>query len=240
MKIWIEDTPETLAAEVAAYIAGYIRRHPGALMCFAAGDTPLQMLARLVQMQAQGEVDLASARYVGLDEWQGIGYETKGSCCQVMRDCFYTPAAIPEERMLLWNGKAEEPQAECARVDAWIERCGGIGLALLGVGMNGHIGFNEPGAPVQPACQVVALDAVTATVGQKYFGGAECPSHGMTIGLPRLLQADEAMLMATGAKKAPVMRKALCEPVSAETPASQLQRHPKLTVCLDRAVWENL
>jgi len=240
LKLWIENTSEMLATVVAEYIAEYIRRHPDALMCFAAGDTPLKMLMKLVQIQACGEVNLASVRYVGLDEWQGISYETKGSCCQVMRDCFYTPAGIPEDRMRLWNGRAENPQAECARMNAWIEHCGGIGLALLGIGMNGHIGFNEPGAPMDLPCHIVALDQVTAEVGRKYFDGAVCSDYGMTIGMPWLLESDETFLMATGTHKAPIVRKAVIDSVSLEVPASQLQKHPKLTVCLDHNVWQNL
>lgn len=240
MKIWVEHTPEELAAATAGYIAEIIRQHPNALMCFAAGDTPLQMLAKLVEMQSRGEVDLSSVYYVGLDEWQGLGYQTKGSCCQVMRDHFYTPADIPEERMLLWDGLTADPQADCGRIDRFIEKCGGIFLTLLGIGMNGHIGFNEPGAPLDQNCMIVGLDAVTAQVGKKYFGGAACPGKGMTIGMPRLLEAKEAMLMATGAHKAPIVRKSVMEKPSIAVPASQMQAHPRLTVCLDMDVWQNL
>lgn len=240
MKIWIEDNPTALAEAVAEHIASYIRNHPGTLMCFAAGDTPLQMLGKLVEKQRRGEVDLSSVRYVGLDEWAGIGYETKGSCCQVMRDSFYEPAGIAQDHMLLWNGKAENPDRECERIDAWIRDCGGIGLALLGIGMNGHVGFNEPGAPTDAPCQIVKLDGVTASVGRKYFGGAECPAYGMTIGMPRLMQSEEMILMATGEHKAPILRKALMEQASGAVPASLLQAHPKLMACMDRDAWHKL
>lgn len=240
MKIQVEENAERLAEAAANCIARYIRRHPNALMCFAAGETPLLMLDKLVEMQARGEVDLASVWYVGLDEWQGIGYETKGSCCQVMRDRFYTPAGIPHERMRIWDGKAQDPARECAEIDQFIKRSGGIGLALLGVGMNGHIGFNEPGAPLDQACMVVELDEVTARVGRKYFSGKTCPMYGMTIGMPRLLSSDQLVLMAQGAHKAPIIRKALMEEASPRIPASQLQKNPNLKVFIDQDVWRNL
>ena len=240
MKIWVENTTDKLAAVTADYIAKYIRNHPNTLLCFAAGETPLKMLDKLVELQTQREVNLSSVRYVGLDEWQGIGYETKGSCSQVMRDHFYIPAGISEDRILLWDGNAKNPDAECIKIDNWIESSGGIDLLLLGVGMNGHIGFNEPGASMNHPCMIVGLDEVTANVGRKYFDGGVCPSFGMTIGMPRLLQSKEVLLMATGAQKAPIIRKALIEKISTLMPASQLQKCHKLTVCLDQDLWRNL
>lgn len=200
----------------------------------------MRMLKTLLEMQSEGMVDLSSEYYVGLDEWQGIDYKTKGSCSQVMRDHFYTPARIPEDRMRLWDGKTTNPEKECAEVDEWIVQHGGIGLVLLGIGMNGHIGFIEPGAPLDRNCMSVRLDGVTAEVGRKYFDGAACPEYGLTIGLPRLLQANKVILIASGRHKSSIVKRSIIDSPSPSVPASLLQQHEDLSICLDEDVWRNL
>ena len=218
----------------AERIAGYISRHPGALLCFAAGDTPLGTFQQLIGLQRRGEVELSSVFYVGLDEWAGIDRETPGSCYQVMRDSFYGPAGIPADRYAVFYGDCPDAGAECARIRRWIESHGGIDLTLLGVGMNGHVGFNEPGGPDCPGCFPVPLDEVTKEVSVKYFHRRLPLTCGLTIGWRTLKSAKKVMILANGEKKAPVMRRAFCKPASPDFPVSLFQDHRDLTVILDR------
>ncbi len=223
----------TLASLVSVAAADWIRAHPGGLVCLAAGDTPLPVYARLVALQEAGRVDLRSVFYVGLDEWVGLGYADRGSCLQVMADAFYGPAGIPVERRRVFDGLAD-PHAECAAVDRWIADHGGIGFTLLGIGLNGHIGFNEPGTPDQDGCVVVDLDGTTKAVSVKYFGAARPVRQGVSVSARTLSKADTVLLMASGAKKAPIVARLRKGAAPAEVPAARLIGHPGLHLFLDR------
>ena len=232
----------SLSVATARFVADYIRANPGALLCLAAGDTPLGAFAELVRMNKTEQVDLGSVFYVGLDEWVGLGPEDLGSCWQVMHDNFYTPAGIPKERMRVFDGLAE-PAEECERMDEWVRRHGGIGLTLLGVGMNGHVGFNEP-YDRRLACRedvdrrgrlsyVVPLDETTKSVSTKYFGAPRPVTHGVTISLEALRAARQIIVMASGEKKREIIRKSFYSEPSPEVPASMLQGHGNLIFLTD-------
>ena len=240
MKLLIGRSDKDFAEIGAQYIAKFIRGNPQSLLCLAAGDTPLGMYKRLVELQHQGEVDLNSVYYVGLDEWVGIGYEIKGSCMQVMMDGFYGPAQIRPENMRVFNGLAENMEEECAQVEQWVADHGGIGMTLLGIGMNGHVGFNEPYTDPQKSIVLHDLDNVTEQVGKKYFDGKNCPTQGVTIGIRLLSGAKQVCLVASGAKKAPILRKSLMEDPTVAVPASLMQLHEQLTVIMDQEAFRAL
>lgn len=228
---------EELSRAVAVKIAGWIGSNPGKLVCLAAGDTPLAAFRHLVQLQEQGKVDLASVNYVGLDEWVGLGIEDRGSCRQVMTDGFYGPARIPGENMRVFDGLAE-PAAECERIATWIQGHKGIGLTLLGVGMNGHVGFNEPGTVIKGICGLVELDDVTLNVGSKYFAQGPVPATGITVGLETLKKAGKIILMLSGSKKKDILARILTNPSDSDLPAARLLDHPDLDLCCDRQAVE--
>lgn len=231
MELHIAETREDLVERMARAAAEWIGAHPGSLVCLAAGDTPLPVYARLVTLQAEGRVDLASVSYAGLDEWVGLGPADPGSCLQVMRDAFYEPAGIPADRRRVFDGLAD-PEAECRAMERWIEAHGGIRFTLLGIGMNGHVGFNEPGAPDGEGCLVVALDDVTQSVGVKYFDRERTLRQGVTVGLRSLSKAEAVFLMATGERKADIVGRMLSGDPA--VPASRLLPHPGLRIYLDR------
>ena len=241
MKILIGRDHDEFSEMGAKYVADFIRANPGKLICLAAGDTPLGIYKRLAEMQKRGEIDLNSMYYAGLDEWAGIGYETKGSCAQVMRDNFYGPAGIECGRMRVFDGLAADLEKECKQVSQWVKANGGVAFTILGIGMNGHIGFNEPNTDPEKDALVVDLDAVTADVGRKYFHGAACPVKGMTLGVKTLKAADEVVLAVSGSKKGNILRKTLTEGPSTAIPSSLMRNCSNLTVLTDesafRAMW---
>ena len=168
-----------------------------------------------------------------MDEWVGLGANDKGSCRQVMDDFFYTPAKIPRERIHVFNGLAD-PIAECGAMNKWLIKHGSrLGLALLGVGMNGHVGFNEPNAPESYGAVFVPLDYVTKSVSVKYFGRYRPITHGVTLSLPTLSTARELLVIASGTKKASVIKDAFSGAKTPSNPASMLQDHPRLVLMLD-------
>jgi glucosamine-6-phosphate isomerase len=227
-------TPDypALSRETARRVAVFINQNPNALLCLAAGDTPMGAFAELIKMQAAGEVDLSSVYYAGLDEWVGLGPADTGSCHQVMHDHFYRPAKIHRSRVHVFNG-LEDPATECAAMNAWLAKHNGLGLTLLGVGMNGHVGFNEPNGPDVSGAFIIPLDDTTKSVSVKYFDRPQPVSRGITIGLATLRAAREILVMASGAKKAPIIQSAFFSAPSPSIPASLLQGHPTLTLLLD-------
>jgi len=220
-----------LSKKAAEKAAGYIKAFPDTLVCFAAGNTPLGMFRELVKMHEQGEIDLASMWYVGLDEWMGLGIDDEGSCVKVMYDAIYRH--IPKERVCMFDGLNEDADKQCREMEILIASHGGIGFALLGVGMNGHIGFNEPGTPDIEGCFTVALDDVTKSVSKKYFGKERPVTTGITIGWRTLYKAHNVVLMSSGKEKAPIIKAALDGPRTPDITASLFQNHNNITIMLD-------
>jgi len=232
----VADSYEHMSSTAAEMAAGYINANKGALLCFAAGETPKGMFRALIAMQREGAVNLSDVFYAGLDEWAGLGYNDAGSCAQVMNDEFYAPAMIDPDRVHVFDGLDRDMQAQCHAMEGWIDGRGGIGLAVLGVGMNGHIGFNEPGAPDIPGCFTVRLDDTTKRVSSKYFGRERAVEEGITISWRTLKLARRVILMASGGGKADVVRAMLARPNDPSLPASLLLGHPGLTILIDRDV----
>jgi len=234
--ITVHSGAAAMSLAAARRVAAYSRLHPGRLLCLAAGDTPLAALRLLAGMEERGEAGLRAMVYVGLDEWVGLGPGDRGSCRRVMDENFYVPAGIPAGRRRVFDGLAADPAAECKSVAAWMAGHGGIGLAVLGVGLNGHVGFNEPGGPPGEAgdCRVVDLDETTRRVSAKYFGAPRPVLRGMTVGLAALRASDNVVILASGSAKADIIGRAFGRPPSPEVPASLFQNHPSLEIHLDR------
>lgn len=221
-----------MATAVAQATAEWINKHPGSLVCLAAGNTPLLVYQKLIERQAAGQVNLASVYYAGLDEWIGLGPKDTGSCAQVMSDRFYTPARIPADHMHVFAGLAN-PQREQKMMDQWIADRGGIRFTLLGVGLNGHIGFNEPSAPDQDGCIIVDLDRVTQLVSKKYFGRPRQISQGISVSARTLMKAETIFLMASGELKQEIVARICGENPDPAIPAVRLIGHPGLVIFLD-------
>lgn len=218
----------------AQNVAMFINENPGRLLCFAAGTTPMGMFEKLIQMQNEKLVDLSSVYYAELDEWVGLGYEDTGSCSQVMADNYYIPAGIPEERLHIFDGLDTDTEKQCNLMEEWINNHGGLGLAVLGIGMNGHIGFNEPKTTGVYGCFTVELDDVTKKVSVKYFSKTLPVEFGITIGWKMLKSANQVILIADGEKKAPIVKASLEGAITDKVPASLMQNHTNLMVILDK------
>ncbi|GHD63070.1 6-phosphogluconolactonase [Jeongeupia chitinilytica] len=241
MQTRILATPTELADAVAVLIADCVRAKPAAVLCLAGGDTPRAAYARLVEMHRAGEVDLSQVTYVGLDEWVGLPADYPGSCRAFMQETVFGPLAVPPERIVFYDAMADDLQAECRQIDDFLAAHGPLDLVLLGMGMNGHLGMNEPGCIVDSGSIVTELDAVTVSVGQKYFG-AQQPvlKQGITLGIGSIMQAHCAVLMVSGEKKAETVCKALQLEVGNAVPASLLRQHRHAIAMLDAAAASRL
>ncbi len=234
MQLFIEEDYEAMSKKAAECIACFINQNPGALLCLAGGNTPLGVFEHLIQMQQDGKVELNSVYYAELDEWVGLGYEEVGSCKQLLADNFYNKAQIQWERVHYFDGLATDMEAECRLMERWLADHGGLGLTLLGIGMNGHIGFNEPNGSDARGCFTVQLDEITKEVSAKYFNKVLPVETGITIGWKELYSSKEVIFIANGKQKAPIIQKSLYEAPTATVPASLFQTHPSLTVVLDQ------
>jgi len=234
LELKVLDSYKELSVYAAMAAAEYINENPGTLLCFAAGDTPLGMFEYLVSMQKEGLVDLNSVYYVGLDEWVGLGYEDKGSCVQVMRDCFYGPAGIAPERMRIFDGMSDLT-LESEQVAAWIAGHGGIGFTMLGIGLNGHVGFNEPDSKIEGICGVVPLDQMSKSISIKYFGQVRSVEYGVTVSTDTLFSAARVLILASGENKADILKKVMKKENAAEIPAARFCSHPCVTFAVDKA-----
>jgi len=208
---------------------------PDSLLSLAAGSTPLGAYSLLAE-EAQSNVHrFRQCRFVSLDEWVGLDGSDQGSCRQTMDEHFFGPARIPDEHIRFFDGKSADLVRECEEMNAYIRSYGPIDFMLLGIGMNGHLGFNEPGTDPDSLAHVTELDEVTQQVSAKYFTEPRSVKSGVTLGMKQILEAGCVVLMANGSHKADIVQAAFRGDVSERIPASLLQKHPNFHLILDEA-----
>jgi galactosamine-6-phosphate isomerase len=233
MEISVFKNYEELSRHAANEIASTIQSMPGSVICLASGNTPKRTCELFVEDVWSKNVDVSKMHFIGLDEWVGIGPEDPGSCQYFFRKNIINPLNLSVNNYHLFNVMAADLGTECIRMDNVIARLGGIDLMVVGIGMNGHVGFNEPGVPFDLTCHVAKLDSMTQEVGQKYFSGKKELKRGITLGLVHIMQARKVLLLANGRGKAAIVSRALREDVSEQLPASILQTHPNSLILLD-------
>ncbi len=235
MNTMVHPNEHDLANAAAAEIIKTLNEKPDAVICFASGNSPKLTCEQFVKMALSNNIDTSHFFFIGLDEWVGVAPEMRGSCHYDFQERIFTPLNIPSSRIHLFDGLAVDLQLECEKMDNVIAMKGGIDLMIVGIGMNGHIGFNEPGSNFKLKSHVIALDPLTALVGQKYFDNDMILEKGITLGLEYLLQAKRVLLLANGVAKAAVVKQAVQGPVTIDFPASIMQMHSNGTIMVDEA-----
>ena len=234
MEVRIFPDHDALSQHTADIIATLIRKHPSAAWCMASGETPRRTCQLLVQKASNESLDLTSSFFFGLDEWVGVPPDNKGSCRFFFENELFEPLGFGESSYHLFDALSADLKNECRRMDDLIKQKGGIELIIVGIGMNGHIGFNEPGIPFNSYSHVANLDETTTTVGQKYFQTETKLDRGITIGLQHLIEAQEAILLANGSRKAEVISRTVQGPLDNLFPASIMQSHKNGKVLADK------
>ena len=225
---------EELSVETAKRIAGIIKQKPDALLCFPAGETALGTFAVLVNLQKKGKINFSHCKIVGLDEWVHLAEMKKENCYSFLKKHFFDYLDIKPGNLCFFNGEANDLVNECQVTDRFIKSNGGIDLMLLGLGMNGHLGLNEPGSGFETDSHLVFLDEVTQKVGQKYFSSVTILSQGITLGLKQVMESGCVILQASGSKKLPIVKKLIESSISNKFPASILHRHQNAFLLLDQ------
>jgi glucosamine-6-phosphate deaminase len=222
-----------MSAAAARFVAARIRAKPDAVLLLPTGTTPLGMYGRLVELHAQEGLSFARATFFNLDEYLGLAPDHPASYHVYMEENFYECVDVNPARVHAPDGSAPDPEAECERYEAAIREAGGVDLCVLGIGRNGHIGFNEPGAPFGSRTRVVRLAESTRRVNAADFEGNRAPERAITVGMQTICEARVALLLASGANKARAVAAAVEGEVSEAVPASMLRRHPNTTFLID-------
>jgi glucosamine-6-phosphate isomerase len=233
MKVKVHPGYDEMSAATAAFVVDVVKKKPESLICLPSGDTPTGTLKILVSLARQGKVDFTRTKFVCLDEWVGMDKTDDGGCINYVFKNFFDPLEIKPNQIMHFNAKARDLNAECKKVDDFIFKNGGLDLVLVGVGINGHIGLNEPGTSPDLYCHVVDLESSTKQVAQKYFNSEKTLSQGITLGLKHILEAKSVIVIANGKKKAEIIQKIVEGPITTKVPGSILQQHKHCNLMLD-------
>jgi glucosamine-6-phosphate deaminase len=224
------------SAEAARIAAALIRVKPGAVLGLATGSTPLQFYAALIQMHVHKGLDFSRVTTFNLDEYVGLPPDHPHSYARFMREHFFSRINIPPERIHIPDGMAGDIPAHCAAYEAAIRAAGGIDLQLLGIGSDGHIGFNEPTSSLGSRTRLKTLTPQTLRDNARFFTSQDqVPRHVITMGVGTILDARRCLVLAFGDGKAQAVANMVEGPVTADVPASALQFHPSCTLLIDEA-----
>jgi len=236
MKLERFQRSDDVAARAADLVAEVLAREPAPVLLLPAGRTPEPLYRELVLRHRARELDLGRARLFQLDELVGVGSADPRSFQRFLIENLIAPADLElDERVRLLDGRASDPATEIARHAQALEALGGAHLALVGIGTNGHVAFNEPGSARGARARPVDLAATTRAGLARTFHAGEVPTRGITLGLLEILGARELVLLATGEGKAEVLRRLATRPPSDELPASHLCAHRSFRVLADEA-----
>lgn len=212
-------TFEEMSQTCADLMVDTVQKKRDALFCLPAGNTAIRTYEILKHMQEQGKVDFSQARFVQLDEWLDLKDKSE-NCAAFLKTHFFNPLKIRSEQIMLFQTETDDLDDECERMDTFIREAGGIDFMLLGIGMNGHIGLNEPGESFDSGAKVVTLSDTTKKVGQKYFAHGMVLSRGITLGMRQVFDAKTVVLQAGTAGKAEIMAKLYSSRPSINLPAT--------------------
>jgi glucosamine-6-phosphate deaminase len=225
-----------VAETAARHVRAQLQRLPGSCLGLATGSTPLPLYRRLGELCAAGAVTFARARAFLLDEYAGLDRGHPQAYRGFISRNLAEVTDLPEAAIEGPDGAAADLAAECARYEAAIAAAGGMDLLVLGIGRNGHIGFNEPGSSLGSRTRLKTLARGTVEANARFFASIESvPRHVVTMGIQTMMEARAVLLLATGGVKAEALRGAVEGPVTASCPASILQMHPRCVVVADEA-----
>jgi glucosamine-6-phosphate deaminase len=224
-----------MSVEAGKIIVDKIRSNPSLTLGLATGSTPKGVYNYLIQDHKADETSYQQMKSVNLDEYIGLKAQDTNSYHYFMRQNLFNHIDINENQTHIPNGAADDLEQECVRYEQLIKELGGVDLQLLGIGQNGHIGFNEPGTPFSSRTHIVTLAENTRIANSRFFNSLEeVPTHAITMGIASILESKEILLLVSGEQKAEALLKFINGDISEEFPASALKHHQNVTVIADR------
>ena len=236
MDVTIFESATEASRALARRVAGALHLLPDLVIGLPAGRTPVETYTELCRLHSLGEADFSRATAFLLDEFVGLDASQSGSFRRFVDEHLLSGVNLDPERAHSLNGRAADLDVECERYEERIAACGGLGLLLLGIGVNGHVGFNEPGKALKSRTHRVRLVDSTRAENAGAFGGVltRVPGEALSIGMGTILRAETIVLIATGERKAEAVHAMLRGPLTTRLPASLLQLHRRVEVYLDR------
>lgn len=213
-----------------------IKRNPKVVLGLATGSTPKGTYRKLIEKIKKEQLDVSQLTTINLDEYVGLSADHPSSYHAYMKEHLFEPLGLSPSQTHIPKGDAPDLEAETKRFERLIETFGGIDFQLLGIGENGHIGFNEPGTPFDSRTQVVQLKPSTIEVNSRFFANKEeMPRRALTLGIATIMESRRILLLACGERKQPAMKRLIEGPVHEQFPASVLKKHPHFTLIADEA-----
>ena len=235
MQIHVYDHAQQVGQAAATLLAAQLISKPNSVLGLATGSTPIPTYQALISLYKAGVVDFSSASSFNLDEYVGLPAGHPCSYHSFMREQLFDHVNMPADHIHIPDGNAADPQTECARYDQAITAAGGIDMQLLGIGPNGHIGFNEPGEAFELETHCIDLAPPTIEANKRFFDGNEAlvPKQAYTMGIKTIMQARKVLVVANGKAKAQAVKDAVTGPVTPACPGSILQLHPDCILVAD-------
>ena len=236
MKICKAKDYNDMSRKAANIISAQVIMKPDCVLGLATGSTPVGAYQQLVKWYENGDIDFSEVKTVNLDEYKGLPIENDQSYYYFMHENLFDKINVKPQNTNLPNGMEPDAEKECARYEALIQSLGGVDLQLLGLGHNGHIGFNEPGVAFEKETHCVDLQERTIEANKRFFASADdVPRQAYTMGIKTIMMAKKILVVVSGEDKADIVEKAFFGPVTPSVPASILQMHPDVTVVADEA-----
>lgn len=235
------ETVEEAARLAADRFQELLCTKPACVLGLATGSTPIPLYRELIAREQAGRIDFSRVRSVNLDEYKGLAPDHPQSYRRFMQENLFDHISIRPENTYVPDGLATDVDTMCSAYERTIEDLGGVDLQLLGLGHDGHIGFNEPGDHFPARTHETALAEITRQANARFFASeAEVPTAAYTMGVGTVMAARRILMIVTGADKSDILHKAFFGPVTPWVPASILQFHPDVTLICDRAAWDGV
>jgi len=223
-----------LSVKTAEMIAAIITDKPDALLCFPAGETSVGTFKCLIDLNKRGKISFKNCRIVGLDEWAHIGKMKMENCFSFMKKHLFNHIDYSQENLCFFDGESQDLKNECVKTDEFIRKNGPVDMMLLGVGMNGHLGLNEPGTSFDLNSHIVTLADTTKVVGQKYFSGNVKLTVGISLGIRHILESKTLILQMNGSKKRELVKLLVDSEITTSFPASAAKAHKNSFLLLEK------
>ena len=236
MKIYKAKDYEEMSRKAAGIVSAQIIMKPDCVLGLATGSTPVGLYKQLIEWYRNGDLDFSGVRTVNLDEYKGISRENDQSYYYFMHQNLFDHVNIPAGNTHLPDGMEPDSEKECRRYEELIQSMGSVDLQLLGIGHNGHIGFNEPADAFDKQVHCVNLTQSTIEANKRFFASAEeVPRQAYTMGIQTIMRSKKILIIANGEGKADIVRDAFFGPITPMVPASVLQLHNDVTLVADEA-----
>ncbi|MDD3206097.1 MAG: glucosamine-6-phosphate deaminase [Lachnospiraceae bacterium] len=236
LRIYCGENYDEMSRKAANIIAAQVITKPDCVLGLATGSSPIGTYKQLIDWYEKGDLDFSQVSTVNLDEYQGLSHEDSQSYYYFMNENLFKHVNIDQAHTNLPNGLAKNVEEECERYNKVIQSCGGVDLQLLGIGHNGHIGFNEPAEVFEKETHLVELAESTIKANARLFENEnDVPRHAFTMGIKTIMQAKKVVIVVSGEDKAKIIKEAFFGPVTPKVPASILQMHNDVCIVGDKA-----